>query len=73
MTERTFQLTISGLVEIYKRMTGLWWVPYPHEYVLKTDPNTVVQLLRQHNPIRFEFEIQRLQGHAWDHEEIQAR
>lgn len=73
MTDNKYQLTVQGLVEIYKRMTGLWWIPYPHEYLIKTDPNMVLQQLAKQNPNRLEFEIQRLQGHAWDHEEIHAR
>lgn len=51
-------------LEVIGRMTGRPYRPRP------TQVQGILDRLAASNPLRFEFEMQRLQGRAWDHDEV---
>lgn len=53
-------------LEVIKRMTNLSYVPYQ----MSRNVQATLDRLAASRPLRFEFEMQRLQGHAWDHDEV---
>lgn len=53
-------------LEVIKRMTNRSWVPYQ----MSRNIQATLDRLAASNPLRFEFEMQRLQGRAWDHDEV---
>lgn len=53
-------------LEVIMRMTRMKHVPYQ----MSRNVQQTLDRLARGNPLRFEFEMQRLQGHAWDHDEV---
>lgn len=58
-------LTRQELEQTYYRMVGR---PLPR----RSDPAQVAQQLSSARPLRFEFEVNRLRGYAWEHENERA-